>query len=66
MKVVEVTTVDAMVMVNTVVVAVIEATTVVTVGAQALVTETGTITTLGLHDTTGISLGNLTEGMLSE
>jgi hypothetical protein len=61
---VEVTTVDAMVMVNTVVVAVLEATTVVTVGAQVLVTETGVMTTLGLHDTIGISLGDLTEGML--
>jgi hypothetical protein len=61
---VEVTTVDAMVMVNTVVVAVLEAATVVTVGAQVLVTETGTMTTLGLHDTMAISLGDLTEGML--
>jgi hypothetical protein len=65
-KVVEVATVDAMVMVNTVVVAVLEATAVVTVGALVLVTETGTMTTLGLHDETGISLGDLTEGMLSE
>jgi hypothetical protein len=64
-KVVEVATVDAMVMVNTVVVAVLEATAVVTVGALVLLTETGT-TTLGLHDATGISLGDLTEGMLSE
>lgn len=64
MKVVEVATVDAMVMVNTVVVAVLDATTVVTVGAQVLVTESGTMTTLGLQDTTGISLGDLTNGML--
>ena len=64
MKVVEVATVDAMVMVNTVVVAVLDATTVVTVGAQVLVTETGTMTTLGLHDTMGISLGDFTNGML--
>lgn len=64
MKVVEVATVDAMVMVNTVVVAVLDATTVVTVGAQVLVTETGTMMTLGLQDIMGISLGNLTNGML--
>lgn len=64
MKVVEVATVDAMVMVNTVVVAVLDATTVVTVGAQVLVIETGTMTTLGLQETMGISLGDLTNGML--
>jgi hypothetical protein len=65
-KVVEVATVEAMVIVNTVVVAVLDATTVVTVGAQVLATQTGTMTTLGLHDTTGISLGDLTKGMLPE
>lgn len=64
-KVVVIGTVDAIVMVNTVVVAVLDAAAVVTVDTPALLTETGTMTTRGLHaDTTAFSLCDLSEGML--
>ena len=65
MKVVVVGIVDAIVMVNTVVVAVLDAAAVVTEDTLELLTETGIMTIRGLHaDITGFSVGNFRDGML--